>query len=75
MIVVGWMVFGCLGMGYVALIVGAFVLQKEILTQANSRLPGDKQFLARGSSRTSELPRQDSIWHRAICSGEAGNYA
>jgi hypothetical protein len=41
MTVVGWILFVCLLLGYLTCIIWAVVLDMDILTEVNSRLPQD----------------------------------
>jgi hypothetical protein len=58
MITLGWIVFVALLIGYFTCVIWAVVLDMDILTEVNARLPQDKQFPLIGRSRTWELWKQ-----------------
>jgi hypothetical protein len=56
---IGWIAFCVLALGYLVFVIWAIVLDANILTEANSRLPTDEQFpLILNSTRSSELRRR-----------------
>jgi hypothetical protein len=61
MITLGWVIFVTLLIGYFTCIIWAVVLNMDILTEVNSRLPQDKQFPLIGRSRMHELYAQYKI--------------
>ena len=62
MITLGWLIFSTLSIGYVTFVIWAIVLDQDILTEVNSRLPQDQQFPLLGRFRTRELEKQYRIF-------------
>jgi hypothetical protein len=58
---IGWTLFVALSFGYLTFTLWAVVLEADILSAVNSRLPQDKQFPLIGNHRTFELWRQYKI--------------
>jgi len=61
MTTIGWITFIVLLLGYFTFVIWGLVLDMDILTQVNARLPQDKQFPWIGSHRRFELRRQYKI--------------
>jgi hypothetical protein len=59
MTAIGWIAFCVLALGYFVFVIWAIMLDADILTEVNSRLPTDEQFpLILNSTRSWELRRR-----------------